>query len=243
MKIYTYYEDINFKSQNQLLDLWKLSWLKQGFEPIILNLNHAKKHPYFKEFDTEMREIYYTITGKKISKYGMSCWFRWLAYATQNEEKFYVSDYDAINVNFQPVEPNDNLHLMDHCCPFFASGTPKQFDNLCHLFVDLTHERMNIIKEQANHYHDQEFFLYNFSLKHNESNAELMSKYNMLFTRKRPQIGGFYNPNIALDPEEIKVVHISHSNVAHIKKNNSIYKNIHPDQLRINMVKQILNIK
>ena len=37
----------------------------------------------------------------------MSCWHRWLAYAAQAEEKFYVSDYDAININFPITKPSD----------------------------------------------------------------------------------------------------------------------------------------
>ena len=243
MKIYTYYEDINFKSQNQLIDLWKLSWLKQGFQPIVLNINHAKNHPYFEQLDTEMRKIYHTITGRQISNYGMSCWFRWLAYATQNEEKCYVSDYDAINVNFQPIEPDNQLHLMDSCCPFLASGKPTQFNNLCHLFVNLTYERINLIKEQANHYHDQEFFMYNFNPKFNESAVQLASKNNISLTRTRPQIGGFYDPNIPLDPEHVKVLHVAHRNIQIIKDNNPKYKDIHPDQLRVDIVKEILDIK
>ncbi|NCV54231.1 MAG: hypothetical protein EBW59_05550, partial [Betaproteobacteria bacterium] len=55
---------------------------------------------------SEMRRIYNEITGKQINAYGMSCWFRWLAYATQADEKFYVSDYDAININFS--HPSDD---------------------------------------------------------------------------------------------------------------------------------------
>ena len=57
MKIYTYYEDINFNKQNELLELWKLSWSRHGYEPIVLNLEDAKKHSYFETLDTEIRSI------------------------------------------------------------------------------------------------------------------------------------------------------------------------------------------
>jgi hypothetical protein len=158
MKIYTYYQNINHSSQNELIDLWKISWSRQGYEPIVLNLQDAKKHSYFDTLNSEMRKIFKEITNKEISDYGMSCWFRWLAYATQEDEKFYVSDYDAINVNFPITEPSNTLHLMDFACPFLASGTPIQFENLCKAFVEVSNERIDILKQQTDHYHDQEFF-------------------------------------------------------------------------------------
>ena len=33
MKIYTYYQNINHPSQNELIDLWKISWSRKGYEP------------------------------------------------------------------------------------------------------------------------------------------------------------------------------------------------------------------
>jgi hypothetical protein len=50
MKVYTYYEDINFKHQNRLLDLWKNSWEKHGFEAIVLTRGNAENHPFYIEF-------------------------------------------------------------------------------------------------------------------------------------------------------------------------------------------------
>ena len=115
----------------------------------MLNLKDAKKHSYFETLNNEMRRIFKEITNKEIAEYGMSCWFRWLAYATQTEEKFYVSDYDAINVNFPITELSDNLHFMDNFVPFLASGTPIQFENLCKAFVKVSKERIEILKEQT----------------------------------------------------------------------------------------------
>ena len=83
----------------------------------------------------------------------------------------------------------------------------------------------------------------NFNKKFNKSTSDLMSKYNISLTRTRPQIGGFYNPNTDLDRDKVKVVHLAHKNISIIKNNNPIYKDIHPDQLRIDMVKKLLNLK
>ena len=247
MKIYTYYQDIDFSAQQELIELWKLSWSRHGYEPIVLNLQDAKKHSYFETLNSEMRRIFKEITNKEIAEYGMSCWFRWLAYATQADEKFYVSDYDAINVNFPIKEPNEKLHLMDNDCPFLASGTPKQFENLCKAFVEVSNQRIEILKEKANHYHDQEFFQYNFTSQHNDSAEELRNKHNILMTRNRSHEGGlgdYYLPNDEKNPspKTYGIYHVSHANcgVYMSSKNNM---NSSKDELRLFLIKDLLRIK
>jgi hypothetical protein len=250
MKIYTYYQNINHSSQNELIDLWKISWSRQGYEPVVLNLQDAKKHPYFETLNIEMRRVFNEITGRTITDYGMSCWFRWLAYATQADEKFYVSDYDAINLNFPASEPNDQLHLMDFACPFLASGSPKQFEHLCKLFIEISDQRLYILKEQASHYHDQEFFQYNFMPNFNPSANQLRIDHNILMTRDRSKLGGqidpvenkiLAGPNIGyIENEKYEVAHVSHQNIGFLQEKYSQYKKQDASQLRINLIKNLL---
>ena len=245
MKIYTYYQKIETghlkpDNQSELIDLWKISWSRQGYEPIVLNLEDAKKHSYFDTLNTEMRRIFKEIKNKEISEYGMSCWFRWLAYATQEDEKFYVSDYDAINVNFPITEPSDKLHLLDRDCPFLASGTPKQFENLCKAFVEISNRRLEIIRENiVEHYHDQEFF---------QNNAdELINQHNILMTRDRSHEGGigdWYLPNDEKNPSPTTygVYHVSHSNCkVYMRSTNN--RNSSTTQCRPFLIKDLLKIK
>lgn len=249
MKIYTYYQDINHSSQNELIDLWKISWSRKGYEPIVLNLQDAKKHSYFETLNSEMRRIFKEITNNEISEYGMSCWFRWLAYATQTEEKFYVSDYDAINVNFPITEPSDNLHFMDNFVPFLASGTPIQFENLCKAFVEVSKERIEILKEQTDHYHDQEFFQYNFMPQYNDDYKQLRNEHNILMTRNRYQLGGCIDPmknKILAGPykgyienENYGVVHVSHENITILQEKYAKYKKQDSGKLRIDLIKNL----
>jgi len=245
MKIYTYYQNMNHSDQNdaiqnELIDLWKISWSRHGYEPIVLNLEDAKKHSYFETLNTEMRRIFKEITNNEISDYGMSCWFRWLAYATQTEEKFYVSDYDAINVNFPITEPNDKLHFMDSACPFLASGTPKQFENLCKAFVEVSNERLEILKNQANHYHDQNFFMHNFMSGNNESAEELKDKHNILMTHDRTKFGG------SDINENSLVYHVSHHMTGvTLTKNKSYakYEETYGKRARVMIIRDILKIE
>lgn len=218
MKIYTYYQDIKHPHQSKLIELWKTSWSRNGYTPVVLNIDAAKTHPFFEEFGAKMREIFHEITGKHISNYGMSCWYRWLAYATQEEEKCYVSDYDVINACFPVIEPRDKMHLMDSACPCFASGTPSQFEALCKVFIEVSASRMKILKQTAGHYHDQEFFQYNF-LNSNPDWEEYQNKYNIILSRNRHKRCGQYdlktgkvrvNNHTLCDAENYEVFHISH---------------------------------
>jgi hypothetical protein len=218
----------------------------------VLNLQDAKRHSYFETLNTEMRRIFKEITNKEIDDYGMSCWFRWLAYATQTDEKFYVSDYDAININFPITEPSNQLHLMDNACPFLASGTPKQFENLCKAFMEVSDQRIDILKQQADHYHDQEFFQYNFMPHKNEFAEDLRNDHDILMTRNRHELGGSIDPmenkilaclNIGyIENEKYGVVHVSHQNIIDVQEKYSQYKKQDASQLRINLIKQLLGM-
>lgn len=253
MKIYTYYQDINHPNQKELLELWKVSWSRYGYEPVVLNLEEAKKSPYFNTLDKGIRKFGIKLCNHQINDYGMSCWLRWLAYSTQVEEKFYVSDYDAINVNFSLQEPVNKLHLMDNDCPFFASGSPRQFQNLCKAFIEITNEKLEILKTQTNYRHDQEFFQYNLMAKYNPNCEELKNKYEILMTRNRFYIGGNYDPIAKkcqagphighLNPEEHKVYHISHANCLIMKKQYPDFLSKYSNQkLRVKMIKDLLSI-
>jgi len=229
MKIYTYYQKIEpnetrtFTGQEDLIDLWKTSWSRQGYEPIVLSLEDAKKHSYFDTLNSEIRSIFKEITNREINDYGMSCWFRWLAYATQENEKFYVSDYDAINVNFSITEPSDKLHLMDGHCPCFASGNPLQFENLCKSFINISNERIDILKQQADHYHDQNFFLLNINSHFNDSAKDLMNQLNILISQDRQTLVSPY-----LEDCVAPIIHFCH-------------KRCKTDSNRIKLIKEILS--
>ena len=239
MKIYTYYQNLNDPNQDELIDLWKISWSRQGYEPIVLNLEDAKKHSFFETLNSEMRRIFKEITNKEIGDYGMSCWFRWMAYATQADEKFYVSDYDAINASFPITEPIDKLNLLDFPAPFFASGTPIQFENLCKSFVEISKDRIEILKEKTNHYHDQEFFLFNYDEQHNDNFNHLLTSCDLKITKDRTKFGGAdINVNSL-------VYHVSH-NMTNITLETEYYKSYktkYKQRARAMLIRDILKIE
>jgi hypothetical protein len=240
MKIYTYYEEINFPQQKEMLELWRKSWTQMGFEAIVLNQQDAKKSPDYDLFVRKMQYIFQEITNQELTPYGLSCFVRWLAYSTvsDQEEKFLVSDYDVINSGgWKTSDPLiDGLHLFDDACPCMASGTAKDFKKLCDLFFEITILRLPKIKEQANHYHDQEFFLYNFVGKFNKDSETLKKQYNITLTRKR-------NEDVApWFPDPSRAYHVSHHNVEILmKKYPKKYGSMNDSQARIKIIKNILD--
>lgn len=240
MKIYTYYEEINFPQQKEMLELWNKSWSQMGFETIILGEEDAKKSPDYDLFVGKMQFIFNEITGQELSPYGLSCFVRWLTYSTveNKQEKFLVSDYDVINSGgWKTSDPLiDGLHLFDGACPCMASGTALDFKNLCDLFFEITVKRIDILKEQTSHYHDQEFFLYNFMRLYNQNAEELQKEHNITLTRKRNEdVAPFF-------PEPIRAHHVSHHNVDILmKKYPEKYGSMEDSQVRIEVIKEILN--
>lgn len=163
-KIYTYYDDLRWAFQKDLLDIWTDNWKSMGFEPLIVRKEDAMSHDLYKYFDESLKKIHLKLyETSNINSYISSCWHRWLAYATiaPSNESFYVSDYDVFNTGWYPQKTEEKLHLMSDRCPCLASGTSLQFEELCHQFISLSEKNIEKIKKENTDpvYHDQNFFV------------------------------------------------------------------------------------
>lgn len=164
MNIYTYYDKITnhpgsrFDNQDLMIDIWSKNWQEKGYNPIVLNIEHAKSHKYYDEFVAKCKAIHMKLVKKPINRYCLNCFVRWLAYATQNDNKMIVSDYDVINNNWKNAELIDKLHIMGTGpTPCFASGSPGQFEQLAKLFIELTEKNIsnNTYIKNGPRWHDQ----------------------------------------------------------------------------------------
>ena len=226
MKIYTYYENIDFNHQDRLLDFWKSSWEIHGVDAIVLTQSDVQNHPFYEEFLNRLEQIHIKLTNNNPSKYVLSCWVRWLAYSTQKEEKFYVSDYDVINHNFKPMEPEDVLCLLDGNCPCIASGTPSQFYQLLKDIINFSENHFDILKAEYDQlyyiipngerrllpYHDQTFF-------------QICKKINPNLVKMSRNRQTFLGTPLASNFWEKQVVHYGYSScIKYCEQNNIKYQ-------------------
>jgi hypothetical protein len=81
---------------DELLQLWELSWRRRGWEPRILGLEDAKRHPRFNEFNDRIT-TYPTANNRT---YEDACYHRWLA--LHGAGGGWLCDTDTINFAFFP---------------------------------------------------------------------------------------------------------------------------------------------
>lgn len=100
--VYTYFEPVlGMANPSRLLELWRDSWEKFGWEVVVLSERDAKDHPAF--------DLYLAQIGKFPSSnppgYERACYMRHLAMAyvlDPGEAPAVLADYDVINRGFLP---------------------------------------------------------------------------------------------------------------------------------------------
>lgn len=234
MKIYTYYENINFSYQNELIELWKISWSRQGYEPIILNRDDAKKFEHYNKYYDFIQEIHEKSTGSVLPdvSYHMAAQLEIAAFATIKEPSF-ISDYDIINVNFKPCNVGSKVFWRDAACTCFASGDSLGWCN----YINFLFSNKNKIIEHCKdikgrfRFHDQDFLIpiYDSGIL-----SGAFDGHRTKFTCKEwlPD-----NP----DNKQMKLYHISHSNIENLKTKYPQYSNLNSNKLRVDVVKMLLN--
>lgn len=232
MKIFTYYEDIwghlqedgsreglpeKVYQERKLAELWKKNWEKHGFNAEILGLKDAKKHPDFDSIMSSLsinckkirREPCPSIKSKRLSKYGASCYHRWLAFAALNlQENFFVADYDVFATGL-PSLPSNKENVGDFvsyqwATPSFVKGNSSAFEYFIKLLEDWSNniedcKKRHEIKNLSS-VHDQDL-IYMF--------AEEIYDYPRIKLVAPPSIISNYNAEEDLN----LVTHLSHHSV------------------------------
>lgn len=231
MKVYTYYEDVwghlqpdgsrqglpeNVYQERKLVQRWKQNWENSGFEARVLNKDDAEKHPKFnkimdslsKNCEAIRRFPCPSINSKRLSKYGASCFHRWLAYAALNQsEPFYVADYDVFNTSLPAMNNFKNPDVFTSyqwATPSFVKGNSAAFDyfiNLIEKFASNVQESiLRHEQKDLSSVHDQDLiFMY----------ADEIQQDARIKLLPPPTLISNYSPNEGLTP----VIHLSHHSV------------------------------
>ena len=240
MNVYTYFEDIHdFQHQKEMLDVWIKNWKHKGFNPVVLNQQHAKAHKYYIEFNSKCKKIQKKLYNKPLTPYGLSCYNRWLAYAGQQDEIMIVSDYDVVNINFKTIDFDSRINIMqsgpgdNNPVPCFATGTPQQFEKLAHMFVELTEKNISngSFKKNGPWWHDQNAI---------RGNLHDWPKDFIVFSSIIPFID-FDSWNTPIDWREERLAHVSHIFARTYKEHKKIHDK-HLEQIRIELMKELTGL-
>lgn len=105
MKAYCYFEPIDnpqFEEHAELVRMWKASWMKAGWDTVVLSRRHAEAHPAWAWFSDKVR----TFPTINPPEYEFACFIRWLALANEMRpgEVGVFGDYDVANCGFRPMD-------------------------------------------------------------------------------------------------------------------------------------------
>lgn len=136
MKIYTYHSPVpqlSIKDETRLLLLWKDSWARFGYEPVVLNEFIAQRNKLFPVLDDHIRRNLPSINP---ANYDRACYMRWLAMLEVNGGL--MSDYDVIPyVSWQPnfAHPPKKLATFQGHVPSLVYGNKIAFLNVVNAFL------------------------------------------------------------------------------------------------------------
>lgn len=152
MIVYTYFEpirQIEHANENRLATLWRRSWARSGFIPMILNSQHAESHPRYAEY----RSLVEKFPTTNAPGYDLACWLRWLALDVVGGGL--MTDHDVICRAFDPEHlstPDPILVLDATWVPCAVRTTPGGSNQLINDI--LTHPH----RPPARHYSDMFYF-------------------------------------------------------------------------------------
>jgi len=215
--MHTFYEKVGV-GEDDLLQVWKEEWSKAGFDTIVLKLDDAKKHPYFKEMEAIVTPLF----GRG---YDAMCFYRWLAMAASGGG--WMSDYDTFPTNF-PMGEGINLpsggqftSFEDHV-PCLLSGSKEEWTRVSRLLMDAVH-RVEVEPKSDMH---------TFEVIKGDNNNGIDFRERSLNLRE----GFVYDKPRTVDCNAMMVgraIHIAHRYTIH-----AFQKGLFPFQLEVNTVNE-----
>jgi len=120
-------------NEEKVLQLWKDEWEAAGFDPVVLTMDDAEKHPDFED----VRDIMLPLHGE--TGYDSLCFYRWFAMAAAGGG--WMSDHDTYPLNF-PLEfglelPNEGTFTsFQRHIPALMSGSQDEWNRVSKLVID-----------------------------------------------------------------------------------------------------------
>lgn len=142
MKVFTYYNVLTEApdlwdqgAQLRLIELWRKSWAKHGWEPVVLGESSLSHHPDYQKY----LDAYCKLPTEYGHAYESACFMRWWAVAVSQGQM--MTDYDVINYGWEPRAPGGLMTLVADPPPHSSSmgvvlGEPWQFMEMADIMRD-----------------------------------------------------------------------------------------------------------
>jgi len=185
--IYTFFSRIDSDKKQTGMDdqadadqlaLWTAEWNLAGWDTVVLNLDHAKLHPRFHEFQKALEKVPLEGKSGKNRAYNELCYLRWLAVAIMGGG--WMSDYDLFPLPSKSLSiksmmlPNDGKFTVYSTVeggggiPCLMSGSAEEWNRLAGALLN------NAIQHTDTVLWSDMFAL--MDLRHQDSNAYIGTK-------------------------------------------------------------------
>lgn len=131
MKVYTYFQQVDkFKLGKKpwyLVEYWRTHWKAKGWEPVVLTIEDAKKHPYYPEYFKWIKKVRTT----NPFDYEAACFLRHLAMSAVGGGL--MTDTDVFNLTLQPADlpDHDRILILGGRIPCAVWGNDAGYEFLC----------------------------------------------------------------------------------------------------------------
>jgi len=191
----------------KMLAVWTALWYEAGWDPKILTLDDARKHPDFEKYrdgitvnETAVRTPYTVFENS----YDYMCFMRWLAMASHGEGGW-MSDYDTFPMGISYLDgfsmPNGGVFTgYERHVPSLLSGSAHEWDRMSRMVLDMAVQK---VRDEKRELYSDMYALYDI-IQNNEHEFIRDMKVYMGYPYKEKHI---------VDCNALKnvmVVHLSH---------------------------------
>lgn len=131
MKVYTYYQQVDKLKLGhkplRLVEYWAIHWRSQGWEPVVLSIEDAKKHPYFPEYFKWIKKVKTT----NPFEYEAACFLRHLAMSVVGGGLMTDTDVFNLNLKAEDLPDNERILLLGGGVPCAVWGNASGYEFLC----------------------------------------------------------------------------------------------------------------
>lgn len=161
--VHTFYSrvDTQYDAENEnhdaLLANWESAWREMGWEPRVLTMEDAKRHPDYEDFNRALDRLPLDGASGSVGAYNRACYLRWLAMGTVGGGWF--ADFDTVPLR-RPTEKDlqdattgrFNVYHRFHV-PALVSGSRDEWNRMATLLIEsgldhVNHHRRNDDEEE-----------------------------------------------------------------------------------------------